>query len=195
MPRAVRMVPPMGFLHVMCRGNNRRELFRYQKDFQVYRLILNKIKNEERVNIFHYCLMPNHVHILVGIDCESNLSLFMKRMNLKYFYYFNRRYGYVGHLWQDRFKSKIVKDKPYFLQCGKYIELNPVRAGIVQSPDDYCHSSYLHYASGLEDMLIDDDPLYLALSSNISKRQLFYRNMIITEEVARTFTYKIKPPS
>ncbi len=88
MPRDARLIPAEGFLHVMCRGNNRRKLFLRPRDFKTYYLFLKKLKEEEALKIFHYCLMPNHVHLLVGVNTESNLSRFMQRVNLKYFYYY-----------------------------------------------------------------------------------------------------------
>jgi len=183
MPRVARMIPPEGFLHVMCRGNNRRKLFLYPRDFRIYYLLLKKLKSEESIKIIHYCLMPNHVHLLIRVGEDSNLSRFMKRLNLKYFYYYRKKHSYTGHLWQDRFKSKIVEKDEYFIQCGKYIELNPVMANIVKMPEDYHFSSYPHYALGSEDKLIDDDPLYMDLGNTAIPRQLAYRNMIINEIV------------
>ncbi len=181
MPRPPRLIPPEGFLHVISRGNNRRKLFLYPKDFKIYYLLLKKLKQEESIKIFHYCLMSNHVHLLLGVSEDSNLSNFMKRLNLKYFYRYKKRHGYAGHLWQDRFKSKLIEKDEYLIQCGKYIELNPVRAGIVKAPEDYPYSSYRYYGLGLEDGLIDNDPLYMDMGQTAIKRQSNYKNMIIGE--------------
>lgn len=181
MPRQARIVPPQGFLHVMSRGNNRRKLFLYRGDFKAYCLLLKKLKHEESIRIFHYCLMSNHIHLLLGVVENSNLSRFMKRLNLKYFYRYQKKHNYIGHLWQDRFRSKLIEKDEYMIQCGKYIELNPVRANIVKRPEDYPYSSYLHYSLGLEDELLDDDPLYIGLSDDAVIRQFAYKNMIIGE--------------
>lgn len=183
MPRQARIIPPEGFLHVISRGNNHRKLFRSPAHFNTYLYLLKKFKGEEMIKVFHYCLMPNHIHLLVGVRPESNLSRFMKRLNLTYFYRYKRKFTYSGHLWQDRFKSKLIEEEPYLIQCGKYIELNPVRAGIVRMPQDYPYSSYLHYITGAGNELVDDDPWYLDLSRNPAMRKLLYKKMIINEMV------------
>lgn len=185
MPRCARVIPPEGYLHIISRGNNRRRLFFHPRDFKIFLKLLKELKNEESIKIFHYCIMPNHVHLLIGVGEGSNLSRFMKRLNMRYFYYFKKKHNYSGHLWQDRFKSKIIEKDEYFIQCGKYIELNPVRANIAKSAQDYPYSSYGYYTFGLIDKIIDDDPLYLDLGNYEKKRQLNYREMFIS-----TFAYE-----
>ncbi|MCM8795887.1 MAG: transposase [Candidatus Omnitrophica bacterium] len=184
MPRQARLIPEQGYLHVICRGNNRKKLFFSQRDFKVYYNLLNKIKKEESIKILHYCFMPNHTHFLVEVGESSNLSRFIKRLNLKYSAYYREKHAYTGYLWQGRFKSKIIEKDEYFIQCGKYIELNPVKANIVSLPQDYPFSSYLHYALGIEDKIIDENPLYPDLGKTPLERQLVYRNMFINEIVA-----------
>jgi len=184
MPRAARSFPEVGFLHVISRGNNHRKLFFRPCDYKIYYRLLLKLKHEESVRIFHYCFMPNHVHFLVGITEKSDLSEFMKRANLKYFYHYRKKFTYVGHLWQGRFKSKLIDDEAYFIQCGKYIELNPVRANMVDTPEAYPYSSYRYYSMGFRDYLVDEDPFYLGLGNNCLSRQSEYREMITGEAVA-----------
>ncbi len=181
MARQPRLIPPQGFLHVICRGNNRRKLFFHPRDFRIYERELIKLKHQEQIKILHYCLMPNHIHLLVGVRETSDLSRFMKRLNLKYFFYYRKKHIYTGHLWQDRFKSKIIEEESYLIQCGKYIELNPVRAGIVHSPEEYIYSSYLHYIRGTKDDIVDSSPLYSDLGNTVEKRQAAYRNIMIKE--------------
>ncbi|MCX5713694.1 MAG: transposase [Candidatus Omnitrophica bacterium] len=181
MPRSARIIPLEGYLHVVCRGNNRRKIFYKPRDFKIYLKQLIKVKCEEGIWLLHYCLMPNHVHFLLGVNKESNLSRFMQRLNVKYSFYFQKRRAFVGHLWQGRFKSKIIKDELYFLQCGKYIELNPVRANLVAAPEEYTYSSYSFYALGVENDLIDEDPLYRALDERREVRQAMYRKMIFDQ--------------
>ena len=181
MPRAARILPEVGFLHVISRGNNHRKLFFRHQDYKIYYQLLVRLKYEESVRIFHYCLMSNHVHLLVGISQKSDLSNFMKRLNLKYFYHYRKRCNYVGHLWQDRFKSKLIDKDEYFIQCGKYIELNPVRANMVNMPEDYLCSSYRYYSLGLKDKVVDEDPFYGDLGNNYLSKQIAYRKMVISE--------------
>lgn len=190
MPRQARIIPLEGFLHVISRGNNRRKLFLAKNDFKIFYMLLNKLKREESINIYHYCLMSNHVHLLLGVEENSNISRFMKRLGLKYFYHYKKKHDYSGHLWQDRFKSKIIERDEYFIQCGKYIELNPVRAGIVQNAEDYSYSSYHYYGLGQDDKLIDDDPLYAGFGKDDLSRQLKYKKMIIDEINYRRFIIK-----
>ena len=109
----------------------------------------------------------------------------MKQLNLTYMNHFRRKYDYCGHLWQDRFKSNLIDVDSYLLQCGKYIELNPVRAGIVTQPRDFEFSSYRHYADGVKDELLDYNPVYLGLSSIDQERQKLYQNFVVDEQVMR----------
>jgi len=181
MPRTPRLVPECGALHVICRGNNKRKVFLRKRDYEYYYHCLVELKKEEGIKIYHYCLMPNHPHLLVGVEKESNLSRFMQRVNGKYAYYYKKRHQYTGHLWQDRFKSKIIDDEGYLAQCGKYIELNPVRAKLADLPEKYSFSSYRHYAFGEKDELVDDSPLFLSLDKEPVKRSEIYREIIRAE--------------
>jgi len=187
MPRTARFFPVEGYIHVYSRGNNRRKLFLYPRDFKMFLQILDKLKKSEMVKIFHYCLMPNHVHILLGLVKGSNLSTFMKRLNLKYSLYYRKKRTYVGHLWQGRFKCRIIEEELSFIRCGKYIELNPVKANIVRQPQDYPYSSYCHYALGIKDPIVDDSPLYMNLGSTDVERQLHYREIVIGENADKEF--------
>jgi len=181
MPRIARLIPEYGALHVMCRGNNKRKVFRREKDYKFYYNSLISLKTKEYVKVYHYCLMPNHVHLVVGVDEDSNLSRFMQRVNGKYAYYYKKRYTYVGHLWQDRFKSKIITRESYLAQCGKYVELNPVRASIVEFPQEHTYSSYKYYALGIKDKLVDENPLFLSLNKDFDKRIEIYRDILRAE--------------
>jgi putative transposase len=138
--------------------------------------------------------MTNHLHLIVGVNQESNLSRFMKRVNLKYVYYYCKKYTYCGHLWQDRFKGKVINNERYFIRCGKYIELNPVRAGIVSSPEYYQFSSYHYYAFGKEDKLITENPIYEDLGRQLEVRQSTYRSLVAEEENEKSVTKIIVDP-
>lgn len=190
MSRSARFVPENGYLHVMCRGNNRRKVFDRVNDYLFYLWLLGKYKREAAVKIIHYCLMPNHVHILAEVAPESKLCSFMKRVNLVYFFRYRKRREYVGHLWQGRFKSKIIERGSYFVQCGKYIELNPVRAGLCEMPEEYPYSSYSYYAHGKKSELLDMDPLYTDLGSTPQERQAAYRNLITNDLVGGEMSFR-----
>ena len=110
--------------------------------------------------------MRNHIHLLVKIANSIKCSRGMQALQLAYFHYFRRRYGYVGRFWQGRFYSKVVEDERYFLTAALYAERNPVKAGLVASPD------------GVKDPLITIDPSYSDLASNAKERQKMYRKMM-----------------
>jgi len=181
MPRVGRIIPPEGFLHVICRANNHRKIFHLARDYQAYCLLIQKLKISEAVKILHYCLMSNHIHFLVGLVENSNLARFIKKLSLRYYHIYKKRYIYDSHLWHGRFKSKIIDKESYLIQCGKYIELNPVRANLVRMPEDFAFSSYRHYAFGVIDKIVDDDPCYLDLHPNPLVRQKLYQKLIIDE--------------
>ena len=178
MPRIGRILPEEGLLHILARGNNRQQIFRYNVDYKVYLQFLKKYKQENDIAVYHYCIMQNHVHIIVAINPGSSLSRFEKQLNLSYFQYFSRKYEYDGHLWQGRFKSLIISKDEYLVRCGRYIELNPVKAQLVKKPKDYMWSSYNHYAYGITDSVITYNPIYLDLRKGASDRQKNYRECI-----------------
>jgi len=151
------------------------------QDYKFYHGLATKYKKFTGLKIVHYCFMPNHVHFMIGVNPQSDLASFMQRLNLSFYYYYQKRRKYVGHLWQGRFKSKPIEKDDYFLCCGKYIELNPVRAGLCESPADYPFSSYASYALGKPDYLLDMDPFYPDLADTPKGRQKAYCNIVIPE--------------
>jgi putative transposase len=186
----MRFIPENGYLHVMCRGNNRRNVFIKPKDYRFYLWLVGNYKKEAAVNIIHYCIMPNHAHFMVRVTPKTDLATFMKRVNLVYFFYFRKKRQYVGHLWQGRFKSKLIETDSYFVQCGKYIELNPVRRRLCGLPEEWEFSSYKHYAYGENDDLVEDDPFYINLGKTPQKRQAYYRELITSEIVTGKMTFR-----
>jgi len=171
MPRQKRFLPPDNYYHIMNRGNNGLVIFTCDEDCRYYLERLSDLRSDHPLEIIHYCLMSTHTHMLVKITKKTNFSLFSKRLNLSYANYYKRNYGLTGHFWQGRFKSQIISKDNYFMQCGKYIELNPVRAGIVEKPEDYEFSSYRHYALGEKNILITDEIFYNELGSNTKVRR------------------------
>lgn len=183
MARTRRLIPHETALHIMCRGNNKQKIFIHDADKLYYYSLMLQLKKENSITVFHYCLMDNHVHLIVWLNSNSKISKFIKQLNLSYFYYYHKRYDYTGHLWQGRFKSNIVDSDAYLLQCGKYIELNPVRAGIVDLPEQYAFSSFLHYSKGKPDSVVTDDPVYLGLSSSEKERRKAYNDFVIDSNI------------
>jgi len=127
--------------------------------------------------------MNNHIHAILQLQPESTLSRFMKQLNLTYFHYYRKLYGYSGHFWQDRFRSNIIEADSYLLQCGKYIELNPVRAGMVDYPAEYPFSSYNFYAKDKQDTLITPSPAYLGLSDSPGLRRKQYVDFVVDSSI------------
>ncbi len=179
MPRRGRLIPQEGAMHIMCRGNNKKNIYRQENDkLYYYSLLLNLIE-ENKIEINHYCLMNNHNHLIVWLNPQSTISKFMKQVNLSYFHYYKKKYGYCGHFWQDRFKSNIIDTDFYLLQCGKYIELNPVRAEIVKLPQEYPFSSYSCYSRGRPDSIVSPSPVYMELSESEEERRKCYTEFVV----------------
>lgn len=171
----------------MTRGNNKNIVFRSDDDYDYYLKLIKRFKLELPFDLYHYCLMPSHVHMLVRTKKASDFSNFMKKLNLAYFHHFRRDYGWIGHFWQDRFKSQIVGKDDYFIQCGKYIELNPVRKGLVKLPEEYSWSSYLYYVKNKKDILLTEDFLYKDLGATKERQKANYHELIIDELVSKNY--------
>jgi putative transposase len=182
-PRTRRLIPVDAAIHVVNRGNNRQYILSSDEDKKHYCCLLRELKEENKITIFHYCLMDNHPHLILWLNNESKISKFMKQLNLCYFNYYRKKYGYSGHLWEGRFKSNIIDTDSYLLQCGKYIELNPVRAGIVDSPEKYRFSSFRHYAIGGSDPIVTSSPAYLGMADSPEKRRKQYIEFVVDSSI------------
>ena len=142
MVRTARIVLENAFYHVIARGNQKQKIFIDNADYKKYLRLLKRYKKEFSVAIYAYCLMPNHIHLILKPFKLDHFSRFMKVFHQTYTQYFNNKYQKAGHLWQGRFKSFLINDEQYFLDCIKYIEFNPIRAQIATSLNDYLWSSY-----------------------------------------------------
>jgi putative transposase len=144
MPRSGRRLSASKTYHVMIRGNERKAIFLDDED-RAYFVSMLAMKNLERqFAVYAYCLMDNHVHLIINEGAES-ISGIMKRLQVSYVHYFNQKYGRSGHLFQDRFKSEAVEDDQYLLTAVRYIHHNPVKAQMVSHPCEYRWSSYNLY--------------------------------------------------
>ncbi len=144
MPRAPRLKSHSGIYHIILRGTNQQVIFEDEEDYLKFIETLEKYKAVSEYKVFAYCLMSNHIHILIKVGKED-LDLIMKRIAGSYVYWYNWKYYRRGHLFQDRFKSEPIEDDSYFLTVLRYIHQNPVKAGIVKSIDQYKYSSYNDY--------------------------------------------------
>lgn len=178
MPRQARLVVDGGCYHVLTRGNNRATVFHDPADFQRYGQLVATYFPAQQIRLAHYCLMSNHVHLIVEAATGQGLRTAMHGLNLSYALAYKRRYGHTGHFWQDRFKSLLIDRDSYLLQCGAYVELNPVRARLVTSPEAYPWSSYRTYAQGARDALVTPNPLYETLGTTAAERQVRYRAFV-----------------
>lgn len=177
MPRQSRLVLPGVALHIIQRGNNRQECFRRDSDFLLYLLHLRELAGKHGCAVHAYCLMPNHVHLLMTPFAEDALSALMQNLGQRYVQYVNRTYGRSGTLWEGRFRSCIAESARYVLACYRYIELNPVRAGLADKPCKYQWSSYRANAEGEEDRLLSPHPEYMALGQDHGSQQRAYRGL------------------
>jgi putative transposase len=142
MPRIARITAENCCYHIITRGNQRQTVFNEASDYKKYLKLLTRYKNKYKFKLYAFCLMPNHVHLLADISQPDVLNKMMRGLNLSYTLYFNFKYEKVGHLWQDRFKSKIIERDAYLLGCINYIETNPIRASLVSDMNKYPWSSY-----------------------------------------------------
>jgi putative transposase len=181
MARRARLVLPDVPLHIIQRGNNRHPCFISDGDFNVYLCMLREAAAHLACSIHAYVLMTNHVHLLVSPPDMAAPSMLMKAVGQRYSQYVNRRYQRTGTLWEGRFRSCLVEGERYLLTCQRYIEMNPVRAGMVRSPGEYRWSSYCGNAEGSLDRLITPHDLYCRLGSEPIGRQAAYRELFNDE--------------
>jgi len=149
--------------HVIQRGNNRSACFSRENDFAAYAHWLDEAARKHRLAIHGWVFMTNHVHLLVTPERDDSVSKSMQTLGRRYVRYFNHTYGRTGTLFEGRFKSCIVEESTYFLTCLRYIELNPVRAGMVRDPSEYTWSSYRANAFGIQGRIWRPHAQYLAL--------------------------------
>jgi len=179
MPRTARVAPKEYVYHILTRGNNRQDIFKDESDYRKYLEILQRYREKYRFRLYHYVLMRNHVHLVVEPSVRGgSLAEIMKGINLSYAQYYRGRYKHTGHFWQDRYKSIIIGKDEYLLACGSYVELNPVRAKIVDDPKDYKWSSYNVYAYGKKNSVIQEHSIYGKLSEDATERRRKYREFV-----------------
>ncbi|MBU3074162.1 transposase [Clostridium estertheticum] len=150
MPTIKRKWYPGASYHVTARGNHRNDIFKNKEDFLHYLTLMKETLDYymyDKYEVISYCLMDNHVHILIRTE-EKPLGQFIGRIHSKYAKYYNKKYNYIGHLFQDRYYSELIETDAQMLEASRYVHLNPVRAKMVKKPEAYEWSSYLIYMSG-----------------------------------------------
>ncbi|MDB5807035.1 MAG: transposase [Betaproteobacteria bacterium] len=177
MPRRARLSLPGIPWHIIQRGNNRTVCFYAEEDYRRYLDELALLSRRFHCAIHAYVLMTNHVHLLLTPKEAEGPALMMKHLGQRYVQYINRTYRRSGALWEGRFRSCLTQSEDYVLSCYRYIELNPVRAGMVRHPHDYRWSSYHANGDGRADALIAPHAEYLALAREEGVRRAAYREL------------------
>ncbi len=176
MPRRARMYLPGLPYHIVQRGNNREPCFIEPENYQFYLELWESLSRRYSVSVHAYCLMTNHIHFLVTPDTETGISNTMKVVGSRYAQYINLKYKRTGTLWEGRHRSSLVQTDRYLLICMRYIELNPVRAGMVGRPEEYKWSSYGVNAWG-DNSWLTPHAGYLGLGESVADRCHAYREL------------------
>ena len=179
MPRRRRFVVENAYYHILNRGNNRQRIFLKEADYKKFLELMQVYFKPLDIAVIHYVIMSNHYHLILRIKSVGSLKRGMQQLNQVYARYFRKVHGGAGYLWQGRYKSFVIESGKYLLECGIYIELNPVRAGIVKSPDEYKWSSYRAYGKGKKDKIITISPEYEGLSDSALVRAKKYEEYAI----------------
>ena len=179
MARLPRISIPAYPHHIIQRGNNRQAIFFSDDDYRYYMECMRQAKIKHRCRLYAYVLMTNHVHLLVEPSQSMDLGGFMQSIGRRYVRYINQTYKRTGTLWEGRFKSALVSRDEYLMMCSRYIEMNPVRAGMVKNPGNYRWSSYRSRALGMPNVgLLDEDPWYTGLGTTAQEKQKAYQKWV-----------------
>jgi putative transposase len=164
--------------HIILRGNNRQAIFIDSADFQRTLALLQVNAQEQQVQIHAYVLMSNHLHLLLTPLQNDSLPKMMQAVGRSYVLYFNKRHGRSGTLWEGRYRSALIQTERYFLACMAYIDLNPVRAGMVAQAADYLWSSHGHYIGRQNEAWLSPHPLYWEMGNTPFAREAAYAAMV-----------------
>ena len=178
MPRRPRFCPAGIPVHVIQRGNNRQTCFVKDADIAAYASWLAEYTRKFRIDLHAWVFMTNHVHMLLTPQTDDGVSKLLQSLGRQYVRYFNYAYTRSGTLFEGRYKSSLVQQEQYLLSCQCYIELNPVRAGMVKDPGDYRWSSYRAHAFGVEPKMWSPHSLYEGLGVVEPERRRAYRALI-----------------
>ncbi len=177
MPRTARLVVPDLSVHIVQRGHDRQPCFFEDADYAAYLTYLDEFATKVACSVHAYCLMTNHVHLLVTPHAAESCARLMKNVGQHHVQRINSRRKRTGTLWEGRFYSCPVTTERYLLACYRYIELNPLRAGMVSHPAEYGWSSYRVNAGGKRDGLLTPHPAYVGLGEDDERRRLAYREL------------------
>ena len=176
MPRTARIFQQSLCYHITNRGINRQQIFMDDADRNYFVELVKEYKSECAAAVYHWALMSNHFHMVVEVVFD-NLTPFIAGVQQTYAQYFHARHGTCGSFWQNRYNSKPVEVGPYLARCGRYVERNPVRAGIVEAAEDYEWSSAEEYVQGTSDEITNWNP-YLGADRNDKAFRAWYRQAL-----------------
>lgn len=180
MPRKPRRVSGTGIYHFINRGVNKKRLFHGDKDYRQYLDLMKEHSAKLDIQIHHYCLMSNHTHILLRCPDIGSLSKFGHFLQRRYAYYYCKTHHWSEQVFRKRFLSLPIDKDSYLLECGRYIERNPVRAKLIDDPKDFLYSSYRYYAFGEKSECIVPNPLYSDMGRSEEERMKSYQEYVAT---------------
>ena len=155
MPRIARKYITVPFFHLMTQGINKEYIFENNKDKEMYEKLILRYKEEFDVDILAYCIMDNHVHILIRIKSTENMSRFMHIVNTQYATYYNKKYNRTGYVFKNRYKSQMIHSIEHLYKCIEYIHNNPIKAGICENKNQYRFSSFTKLYQSMQTKVIE----------------------------------------
>ncbi|HEX2545518.1 MAG TPA: transposase [Ramlibacter sp.] len=191
MARLPRLTIPGYAHHIIQRGNNRQAIFSETADYELLLALIDEHARKQQVAVHGYVLMSNHFHLLATPETEEGIPQMMQSVGRRYVRNYNMRQARTGTLWEGRYKSTLIQAERHLLACMAYMDLNPVRAGMVADPADYRWSSHLHYVGRQHDKLITPHPLYWELGNTPFARDQAYAEFVragISEQQKQALT-------
>jgi putative transposase len=178
MGRSPRLVADGLVYHALNRGNNRQAVFLADRDFAAFLHALTQTQQRYPFRLYGYCLMPNHFHLLLEPEASQNISRILQSLTVAHTWQFHKAHASVGHIWQGRFKSPVIQDDDHLLTVLRYIEANPLRAGLVTDLQQYRWSSYPVHGLGRADGLVAELPGWQRLGKTASARRAYWRRWV-----------------
>ena len=166
--------------HIIQRGNNRQAIFATPEDYRTLLEMLDEHARKSQVAVHAYVLMSNHFHLLATPATTEGIPQMMQSVGRRYVRYFNQRQARTGTLWEGRYRSTLIQAERYLVACMVYIDLNPVRAGIADSPSDYPWSSHAHYIGRRTDRLVTPHPLWWEIGNTPFAREAAYGELVLS---------------
>lgn len=187
MPRQPRGMRAHLFYHIIIRGNNRIWLFDSTANKQLLLDLIKRFCQKHTVLLYHYCLMDNHAHfVMKSVGNDNAISKVLQATQMVFAKHYKKQTKMTGAIFEGRYKSFLIQSDAYVLECGRYIERNPIRAGMVISAEEYPWSSFSFYAHGNTNELLSPNPAYLSLGETSKERQDAYRRYVSNERVYET---------